>query len=482
MKILHKYFLSFMLFILTFSQVACKKEFLEIEPKGYLIAKNTKDYEQLLNATYLSSIFTASGYMGDEVGVQQKYFDGASLRMQRLFRFEDRVYQPDELPLEMTDESSYIRRLYVFNKVINEVMSSEGGTEQQKQAILAEAKVGRAICNLQFLNDFSMPYNGATATTDLGIPLIKKADVTATEFVRSSIQESYDFVIQDLTEALPDLGALTHRRKLSRAAAEFYLGRVYLYMANYISARTHIDGAFAELGKAKIPLALYDYNTVLGDEGTWLPDYGFGPSGKPLAADNTQIIYNIESSTFQIGSANAFVFTPETGALFDPSDKRLSLYSGTELFGDFVFPKGMMRYPGFSSDIGPSVPDLYLMRAELKARANDLAGAKQDVELLRAERMSENVEVPVAITSSQQNLVRFILDERIREFALTGVRWLDMRRLSVDPLYNNTVNYSHNLYNDAGDVVSTYTLRPARFALKFGERMLAESKGLVENP
>jgi hypothetical protein len=134
-------------------------------------------------------------------------------------------------------------------------------------------------------------------------------------------------------------------------------------------------------------------------------------------------------------------------------------------------------------DVGPTLPDLYLMRAELKARANDLPGAKADLEALRMKRMpAEIVPVPANIAADQQALVKFILDERIREFAISGMRWLDMRRLSVDPVYSNTVKYTHELYDEAGNVVETYTLKPERFALKFGERMLDENPGLTENP
>ena len=123
------------------------------------------------------------------------------------------------------------------------------------------------------------------------------------------------------------------------------------------------------------------------------------------------------------------------------------------------------------------------MRAELAARANDLAGAKADLELLRANRMPANIAaIPATIASDQVALVKFILEERIREFAGTGLRWFDQRRLSVDPVYNNTVRYTHETYDTDGNVVATYTLRPERFALKFGQRMITENKGLVENP
>lgn len=488
MQSLYRKLFVALVFIAVLPAMSCNKSFLEIEPKGYVIAKATSDYEQITNAAYITSLFSASGLLSDEVAAQQTFFDAADLRMQRLFKFEARVYQPDELPQEINGDLSYARKLYLFNKVINEVMQSTGGTEEHKRAIMAEAKVGRAVCHLSFVNDFALPYNEATAATDPGIPLITKAEVTETKFVRSTIKEVYDLIVKDLTEALPDLGVVVHRRKFSKAAAEFYLARTLLYMGKFSEARTHIDGTFAALNGASIPLALYDYNTVLDPDApdTWFPDlYGIFLANKPISAANNQTIYSIEMSSFFINTINTFVFTPETAALYDPSDKRLELYAGIEAFGGaFVYPNGMRRFSaGLWQDVGPSLPDLLLMRAELKARANDLEGAKNDLELLREKRMPANIaKVPANIVSNQDALVRFVLEERIREFALSGMRWFDMRRLSVDPKYSNTVKYTHKLYDDNGNVVQTFTLKPQRFALKFGERMLAENQGLEENP
>ncbi|NLU95686.1 RagB/SusD family nutrient uptake outer membrane protein [Chitinophaga sp. Ak27] len=466
-------------------QPSCSKSFLEIEPKGAVIAKTTADYEELLNAISLGGSYAAGIYMGDEMAAQESYINTAALRTQRLFRYEDRVYDEDELPTE----TWYLSSVYVFNKVISEVMASANGSDQKKKTLLAEARVGRALCHFYFLNDYSKPYNAATASTDLGVPLLTAADVTRTQFVRATVQETYDFIIKDLTEALPDLGPLKHRRKFSRAAAEFLLGRVYLFMARFEDARTHIDAAFGEIAKSQIPLALYDYNVVLDPDAsaTWLPDLGYGLSNYPLAAVNQEVIYNVSMGNFQLQEANTFVFSPQTAALYKPSDKRLYMFTGYELFNpDGVFPRGMRRYSAnlfFGIDIGPALPDLYLMRAELKARAGDLAGAVQDLEALRKKRMpAEAASVPSDVAGNKEALVRFILEERIREFATSGSRWMDMRRLSVDPVYNTTVKYTHELYDAQGNVVATYKLRPERFALKFGERMLAQNKGLVENP
>ncbi|MFA4869561.1 MAG: RagB/SusD family nutrient uptake outer membrane protein [Pedobacter sp.] len=486
MKILKQYILGLVLTAGVLTLVSCKKEFLEIDPKGSIITSKTQDYELALNGTYISSAFTASIYMGDEVGVQNAYFSGATLRMQRLFKYEDRIYQSDEIPTEIDNTEGYVRRLYLYNKIINEIMDSEGGTLQQKNAIMAEAKAGRAICNFMFLSDFSKPYNEKTATTDLGIPSLTQADVTQNSFTRLSQKENYDFIIQDLTEAIPHLGPLVHRRKISKLAAQFYLARIFMTMHRFKDAENQINNAFSELSSANIGLRLYDYNEVLSATGqnNWLPFSPFGYSKKPLAANYTETIYDIQASSFQLGSHNTFVLSPKTALLYGSGDKRIDLFDPMNLFEEEILAKGMRRPIGFFVMIGPSLPDLYLMSAECKARDGNLGGAIEDLEKLRVNRLSEDAaKVPANIAADQQALVRFILDERIREFAFTGLRWLDMRRLSQDPIYSDHVNYVHEFFDADGNVVKkTEPFKKERFALKFGERMLRESQGLQENP
>ncbi|MCK7556360.1 RagB/SusD family nutrient uptake outer membrane protein [Chitinophaga sedimenti] len=488
-----RYFLYAVLVIGLVAQVSCKKEFLEIVPKGQQIASTTKDYRQILNTNYLMQS-TAGVYMGDEIIAFQPFFNEHRLRVQRLFKYADRIYEADGLPDELSDETGYIRKLYLFNKIINEVMDSKGGAETEKKAILAEAKAGRAVCNFMFLTDFSTPYNPATANSELGIPELTQADVTLTNFKRLTKKENYESIIKDLTAAIPDLGPLEHRRKISRLAAQFYLARIYMAMQNFTAAKQQLDDAFAEIPRANIPLALYDYNKVLDPDSpeTWFPMLiGAFLIGTPLPAENTQTIYGIDVSAMSYvgGNANVFLMSPHTVSLFDPQDKRPNMYDSLEFNGAAVFPLGMKHPIGFITPVGPSLPDLYLMRAECRARDNDLAGAISDIEFLRAKRTGAPA-VPAAAAANREALVRYILDERIREYTFTGLRWLDMRRLSVDPVYGNHVRYTHEVRsyvdtnNDGipGDVVETYQLDPKRFALKFGERMLRESKGLEENP
>lgn len=487
MKIFKKYILGSALTLLLLSHVACKKEFLEITPKGKQIAVTTKDYELILNANYLSTS-TAGAFMGDDIAAMRPYFAQLTIRKQRLFKYESRIYESDQLPDELSGGETYINRLYLFNKIINEVMDSKGGTDAQKRAILAEARAGRAICNFMFLSDFSTPYVETTATTELGIPNLTKVDVTQTEFKRLTKQESYDLIIKDLKEAMPDLGPLVHRRKISKLAAQFYLARVYFAMQKYTLAHPILDEALLEKSTATIELDLYDYNNVLDPDApdTWFPVlFGLVLINQPPPAENIQQIYDISVSVgdFTGGGANAFVLSPQTMQLFDPLDKRPNLFDNMEWQGAIEFPLKMRRPLGFVTSVGPSLSDLYLMRAECRARVNNLSGAVADVQLLRAKR-SGAPNVPASVANNQQALVRYILDERIREFAFTGLRWLDMRRLYNDSVYGAHVKMTHEIRNNTnGDIVDPPSpeLKPERFALKFGERMLRESKGLEEN-
>src|SRR5258708_32564952 len=82
--------------------------------------------------------------------------------------------------------------------------------------------------------------------------------------------------------------------------------------------------------------------------------------------------------------------------------------------------------------------DVYLLRAECKARTNDLTGAIADVETLRKNRMPANV-VAVPAGLSQTDLIKFILDENTREFAVLSYNCFTTRRLTPDPMFATKV-------------------------------------------
>jgi len=481
MKQLHKHIKIAVAFVfLTTALVSCKKDFLEVVPKGKLVAQKVSDYSLLLSNLDLINIGAiAQVAMSDEVAAIEPYFTGASLKTQRLFRWDDVIYQPGEDAAEI---KAPMQNIYLFNKIINEVPNATEGTEQQKNAIAAEAMAGRAWTYFLLINYFGKPYNQSTSATDPGFPIVKDADVTATRFTRASVKEVYDFIVNDLLTAIPNLPSkTTHRARMSKAAAEGLLGKVYLFMGKSNEALPQLNAALTDISNAEIPVRLYDYNVTFAPGGAFLPIGLFGPAypSTPNIQESVFAKQGYNSWTF---SASELVLSRQTVDLFDASDLRLKFYSKAAYFGP-DYPNGLLRKMGPSNlQYGVLVPDLYLLRAECKARLNDLPGAKTDLETLRKNRMPlANSNVPVAIAGQQLPLLKFIFDERIREFALMGYRWFDMRRQSVDPLFSNST-VTHTLYSATGGVTSTFTLKPERLVLRLPQKLMDENPGMQNNP
>ncbi|OFY38448.1 MAG: hypothetical protein A2X18_02940 [Bacteroidetes bacterium GWF2_40_14] len=477
------YKIIFSLFLIMTTLLSCQKSFLEIIPKGKLVASKTSDYDFLLNSISLTQLYSPT-QLGDEVAAMEPYFSSnGNINPRRYFTWEDDIYDPGQDASEIT---VIMRQVYTYNMIINGVMNAEGGSETQKKSILAEARVGRSSCYFSLVNFYVKPYTSATASTDLGFPIITEADASSSDFIRPTSKEVYDFIIQDLTKALPDLPqTVTHRYRASRPAAEAMLAKVYVFMGKFTDALPLLNSSISTVtASTVIPIRLYDYNVTFASGGIFLPiSSSTGPKAPTYNNFEETFYYRYSMNNFAYLWSD-FVLNNETKALFSSNDLRLKFTSTLPAFASVPFPNGIIRRLGFPQvQMGVHLPDLYLLRAECKARLNDLPGAKSDVEILRSKRMpAADVPVPVNIATNKAALVKYIFDERIREYFVTGHRWFDMRRLSVDPEYSNLVKYTHTVYNADGSEGTKYTLKPERLTMRFNPKLLEQNPRLVNNP
>ncbi|UPK67887.1 RagB/SusD family nutrient uptake outer membrane protein [Chitinophaga filiformis] len=473
------------------SFIACKDSFLDVVPLGSQVAVTTDDYNKLMNDPQYYAQTFAGGWqepalMEDDVAAEEAYLLQGSPQMLRLFQWQDVVYQQqDQTPWAI---SLWLEQLYTLNKIIGEVMNASGGTDAQKRIIRAEAIATRAWTYFQFINFYGKPYVQSTAGTDPGFPIIEQADVNAQTFTRASVQAVYDFIIKDLTAAIAELPVKPSiRTRMSRPAAEGLLGKVYVFMGRYNDALSMFNAAFADL--ADSDAHLYDYNQTLAADGAFLPmDIIIGPSQGPgnnmndlTEAVVSKVFYNGPYSGNQLGN-NGLVLAPWAAALYGTSDLRLLLYTDTNPDQSPNAGGRLRKYGVTYARMGLQLPDMYLLSAECKARLNDLAGAVADVETLRKHRMpAADAVVPSAIAADQTALIRFIFEERIREFATEGYRWFDMRRQSVDPIFAGQV-FTHTQYNADGSV-STFTLnQPRRLVLQLPPSFITSNPGMPNNP
>lgn len=480
---------SILYIIILITFISCKKSWLEIVPMGQRVASNMNDYELLMNDPGLYLYASSGGwqepmFMGDEIAAEGTFFLNRSFIKERLFQWADTIYlTTNETGPAITVHNS---QMYNLNKVILEVMEADGGTLQQKSIIRAEALATRAWSHFNMVNYYCRPYIASTAGTDPGFPMIVKADINTPAYPRGTLQQSYDFIINDLKEAiktLPIKRAIATR--MSKPAAEGLLGKVYLFMGKPAEALPYLQSALNQVAASGSPL-LYNFNETLAPGGAFLPiDPMNGP--RSPGQNPSDIQEALLSKVWNCGpytqlSNSGLVLAPQAVALYGTNDLRLKLYTSRNPDNTPNAAGRLRKYGVQYARFGLQLPELYLLSAECKARNGDLTGAVADVEALRKNRMPvADATVPAATATNQTALIKFIIDERIREFAMEGYRWFDMRRLSVDPLFTG-ISFKHSLYNANGSTTE-YTLSlPNRLVLKFPRNIMDANPDMANNP
>ena len=464
--------------------VGCKKEFLELLPKGRVIATNTTDYDLLLNSTVTTAL-SPHIESGDESAAIEPYLSSLPEVQAKAFRWENDFRPKETLQTEWT---SLMRWIYVYNKIINEVMDSKGGTEAQKKSIRAEALVNRAWAYFWMVNYYGQPYNAATAATDRAVPKVLVADVTQEKYTFASVQEIYDQIVNDLNTSIPDLPIqLTNRIRSAKATGEALLGKTYMFMGQFDKAKIQLDAAVAHLANTDIPLGVYDLKKEFAIGGSFLPISPSNGPNRPRQNVDQEVLFMRQITNPTNGYASYLVLKPASVALYTPGDFRRRFLTPTPTLIDpnKNFPNGMMGCYGSGgiTNIGLSVPDVYLLQAECKARLGELKTAVTHLETFRKLRMpAAEASVPTTIASDQIALTKFILEERIREFPLQGYRWFDMRRLWIDPVYKSTVSTTHIAYKMDGTIANTYTLRPERLTFRIPLNITEQHPEVPQTP
>ena len=471
--------IKYSVFALVISLTGACTKFLDIKPKGVDIVTSIDEYDGLFNNALLTSFgnYTVSPggvtpgdaanlsiFLSDETYTTAPYNASIEASYTNGYRWLSNVYLPNQQAAEW---NAFYAQNYTYNVIVSGVMSAPDGTETKKKQLLAEARANRAFLYFWLVNYFGKPYSASSASTDPGVPLITTPDASGSAGPRASVQAVYDFIISELGAAITDLpDSSISRLRLAKPAATFMLGQVYFFMGRYDSALIELNATRTLIQNSPIPMDLYDYNVVLDE---WTPPIPNFPPNFPLAPNNEEAICQRQIS---VGSYRGVAFLNPGYSLYDSTDLRLRLFSKTDYSGQAVYPSWSRASP-YLENYGPSVPNLYLMLAECKARTGDIPGATADVVTLRAHRMpAANAAVSI---SDADSLVRFIVAERYREYALTGYNWFDTRRLWNDPLFTGK-SYVHT------DSAGTYTLTADRLVLKIPPNITSYNPGMTNNP
>lgn len=316
----------------------------------------------------------------------------------------------------------------------------------------------RAYAFYNLLQLFASHFDSVTSSSDLGIPLRLSSDVNV-KVPRSSVKESYERVISDLTASLLYLPAkASYATRPSLWAAYSELSRVLLDMGRYEQAAAYADSALLTGSD------LYDFNTDINATAT-RPFSGY--------PGNKELIFYAESALFGISLPNAArgIFDTTLYAQYEDNDIRKKAFFKTSS-GKIVF-KG--TYTASNSPFaGIAVNELYLIKAEAEARLTNIDEALKPLNFLLRKRYIASSFVPFTSSDNQEVLEKVLLERR-KEMPYTNLRWADLKRQNMDSRFAVT------LIRILDGV--TYTLPPGdkKYNLPIPEEEV-RLNGLVQNP
>lgn len=395
------------------------RDYVEVEPVGNnRVLKYTSDYRGLAN-NYTN--LTASGgiYLlaNADVEFPTAYQNGVNTIWANSYTWQDRIYDPSQGDADWT---GLYKTIYYCNVILNEVMSSEKGTEAEKKEIYAEAFVHRAFAYLQLVNTYGPQFDPTSANSEKAVPILLKPELFSS-LDRSTVGQVYDQIITDLKSALenniqdsPDFNVLPSKR-----AVYALLARTYLYMGQYNLSLENAEKAL------QMQNGLIDFKSLA-------TAYSY-----PVLIQNPEVIF---SKTLLL-SYNGAPLSTELLNSFGTDDLRYNYYTapGTSFFPTFTGRAYAMNTYSYTNgiNIGVSVPEMYLIAAECYARSGKITEAVNYLNILRAKRFKSGTAYTVSATTNKEAL-DLVLTERQKELIGRGFRWFDQRRLNLDPVYQKT--------------------------------------------
>ncbi len=280
-------------------------------------------------------------------------------------------------------------------------------TAAEKNKVLGEAYFIRALGYF----DLGRGWGGVQ------LQLKPTTDLASTKGIkRSSLQQTYDQVLTDLTQAeslLPE--DATTRNRAQKSTARALRARLHLYRKEWTQAETY---ATQVIGNTKYALAT-PYKTF------FTAPFGTTESIFELtfSANDKNSFWNLwypssASGQFTLKPSAPFV-TKITNPAIGGTRNALVAGTGNNVYGALYNTSATSTDPSYVIRLA----EMYLIRAEARAQQNNLTGALADLNVIRA-----RAGVPASTAATQADLLLAIEEENSLEFAFEAHRWFDLVR------------------------------------------------------
>lgn len=443
MKKIYKNVVGLLVLGLTFA--SCEN-YLDDVPKGAKAPATLADFEAFLRDEYNFRVEAkgASDLLND------RFLGIAALSNDRLasanYMWDE---EADRIQLKPSDETAYYAgyaSISTCNLLIENVLTATNATEAEKRTVWAQSKILRAMSYYNLVNFYADTYVASTAATKLSVPLITSANINAPSR-QVTIQEMYDFILADIKESIPYLPKTAQtilHPNLGTAYA--FSARVYLQMNNYTEALKNADLALAENNKLYDWKAYYETNKAIID----VPN-SYTTTVSPMGYNYVEN-YNMRHSQ-QIYSYSTLIteydIPVERAQRFETGDARFISRWKIRTVGAETYYRRTLS--GSFNYAGMTTVEVYLIKAECLARANQISDALGVLNTVRKTRILAASYQDIA-TTDKTTALNAIFRTKNNELILTLIPFADARRLNAEGVYK--VGFTKT----AGG--TTYTLSP----------------------
>lgn len=399
---------------------ACSK-FLDAKLASNLAVPNSiADYQSLLDASININYGTFPALL--EMGSDDYYISAVAYNGMTEFDRDNYIWAPEPFYLLVNSnlnwKNSFMPILYA--NLVLERLDKADGDEAKKAELKGWAQFVRGFSFYHLAQVYCEPYKFGTANIGLGLPLRNTADYNVPS-IRSSLQETYEFVIGDLKAAAALLPQKSeYKTRPNKQAAFAALARCYLTMQDYENAYLYADSALS------LDATLIDYNQINA------------AATLPFSRFNAETIYFSYSNGSALFNPSRARISKDLVELYSEKDIRRKAFFNVLATGEYSF-KG--AYHGSAANtffMGLTTAELYLIKAESAVRIGREGESRALINALLKNRI-DKVRFVALESQDRDVLLNLILKERRKELLFRGIRWTDLRRLNMDTRYAKTL-------------------------------------------
>ncbi len=329
--------------------------------------------------------------------------------------------------------------------------------ESERDDIKSEAEFIRGIVYFELVNFFAKPYSAGDTENNLGVPLVldpqKYVYDPSTAFVaRASVQDVYNQVISDLSDAATNLPPQQEDFRATQFSAKAFLSRVYLNMGMYQDAATMANNVI-QSGEFSL---VSTYNQAFNNVGNSSEDiFAIQQTAQSNAGTGNSGLTTFYSA-YPVGRGDVQIVNSYLN-IFTADDFRKNFWYQGGSIGGFTG-----KYTGKWKDFYKTVPvvrlaEMYLTRGEANLRKGGApVGGLTPLSDINTVRQRSSTSALATVTA--QNFV----DERFRELGFEGDRVWTLKRLQMN--------------------VDGYEYTYDKLILPIPQREIDVNKNLVQNP